>query len=444
MARKLSWPLLFALALLMASASLAQAGYPDGTELRILQWSHFVPQYDEWFDDYAAEWGAANNVRVTVDHVNIVEIHSTMAAELDAGSGHTLIEAATSPAAFLESLHDLRDINREARQRFGEQHDYCHKLSYLPAADRYYGFVSTQIPNAGNYDIALWTEAGYPNGPASWQDLLDGGRAIYEATGVPVGIGLSPEPDSEMAARSVIWSFGGSVQDEAGNVVLNSPETVAAVEFMARLQNEAMTAEVFGWGVPSNNQALIAGEVSFILNPASAYRSLQTVDAGAAAGIGFTPALSGPAAALAGTQALTSVIPKYVEGAELEAAKQFILDHTAIFSQAHYQSQLYNLPCFPDTAPQMAEWLAADPFGSRPANKLSPFSSVGEWSANLGHPGFNNPATAQILAQNILPNMMARAALGELSAADAVAQAHEQIEAIFDAWRERGLIGGDS
>ena len=29
-----------------------------------------------------------------------------------------------------------------------------------------------------------------------------------------------------------MWSFGGSIQDENENVVLNSPETVAAVEYM--------------------------------------------------------------------------------------------------------------------------------------------------------------------------------------------------------------------
>jgi len=27
--------------------------FPDGTELKILQWSHFVPQYDVWFDPFA-------------------------------------------------------------------------------------------------------------------------------------------------------------------------------------------------------------------------------------------------------------------------------------------------------------------------------------------------------------------------------------------------------
>ena len=434
--------LVLAVALLAAGLGEAQAAYPDGTDLRILQWSHFVPAYDPWFDSYAADWGERNNVAVTVSHVNLTEIATILAAELDAGSGHTLIESALSPATFIDSLHDLRDINEAARELLGPQHDFCHKNSYLPALDKYYGFINTQIPNGGIYDIALWTEAGYPAGPSTWGELLEGGRAIFQATGIPVGIGISPEPDSEMAVRSLIWSFGGSVQDEDGNVTLNSPETIAAAEFLAQLQNQAMTQEVFGWGVPSNNQALIAGEVSFILNPASAYRSLQTVDAAAAEGIGFTTALAGPAAALAGTQVLTYVIPDYVQGADLDAAKQFILDHTANFSEAFYNSALYNLPCFPATVPQMEEWLRDDPYGSMPADKLAPFITVGEWSANLGYPGYSNPAIAQIQGENILPNMMARVALGEQTAEEAVAQTHARIESIFAHWRALGMVGG--
>ena len=103
-----------------------------------------------------------------------------------------------------------------------------------------------------------------PAGPSTWDELYAGGVAIFEKYGVPVGIGLSPELDSRMATHAVIWSHGGSVQDEN--------ETVAAVEFYAKLQNDAMTEEVFGWAAPSNNQGLIAGELSYILNSISAYR----------------------------------------------------------------------------------------------------------------------------------------------------------------------------
>ena len=39
--------------------------FPEGTELKILQWSHFVPQYDVWLDPFAEAWGDANGVDVT-------------------------------------------------------------------------------------------------------------------------------------------------------------------------------------------------------------------------------------------------------------------------------------------------------------------------------------------------------------------------------------------
>ena len=38
-------------------------------DLRIIQWSHFVPAYDRWFDNvYVKRWGQANDVEVHVDH----------------------------------------------------------------------------------------------------------------------------------------------------------------------------------------------------------------------------------------------------------------------------------------------------------------------------------------------------------------------------------------
>ncbi len=38
--------------------------FPAGTTLSITQWSHFVPRYDKWFDQYAQKWGEANSVMV--------------------------------------------------------------------------------------------------------------------------------------------------------------------------------------------------------------------------------------------------------------------------------------------------------------------------------------------------------------------------------------------
>ena len=41
--------------------------------LKILQWSHFVPAYDKWFNnEYVKEWGDKNDTEVTVDNINRV------------------------------------------------------------------------------------------------------------------------------------------------------------------------------------------------------------------------------------------------------------------------------------------------------------------------------------------------------------------------------------
>ena len=62
-----------------------------------------------------------------------------------------------------------------------------------------------------------------------------------------MGLGMSQEIDSNMVGHALMWSFGGSVQDANEKVMLNSPETVAAVEFMEKLFDQAMTPEVFSW-----------------------------------------------------------------------------------------------------------------------------------------------------------------------------------------------------
>src|SRR5438552_15131388 len=45
-----------------------------GTTLQILQWSHFIPAYDAWYDKFAKEWGDKNGVKVRVDHIPHLDI----------------------------------------------------------------------------------------------------------------------------------------------------------------------------------------------------------------------------------------------------------------------------------------------------------------------------------------------------------------------------------
>src|SRR5262245_49488544 len=45
--------------------------------LKILQWSHFVPGYDKWFNGtYTKDWGKNNDTEVIVDNINLGLINS--------------------------------------------------------------------------------------------------------------------------------------------------------------------------------------------------------------------------------------------------------------------------------------------------------------------------------------------------------------------------------
>ena len=416
-------------------------------ELKILQWSHFVPRYDTWFDPFAAAWGNEVGVSVTVDHIGLADIASRTAAEIAAGEGHDLIEWLSPPSALEPSVLDLSDVVQEATSSFGDQISLAKRSSYNPSTEKYYGFCHGWVPDPGDYRKSLWEQVGLPDGPSTWDELLQGGADIKDKLGVQMGIGMSNEIDSNMAARALLWSFGASVQDENENVVINSPEAVAAVAYMKNLYEKTMTPEVFSWAAASNNQLLIAGQASYILNSISAYRTAQDVNPDVADDVFFRPALAGPG----GTGLVSEhVIPIYIiptHSKNPDAAKEFILNLLDNYADATHESELYTFPAFLDTVPELLTDggpLDNDPFGSTPVDKLSVLKSAPDWSTVVGHPGPANAAIGEVFGTFVLPNMFAKAARGDASPEQAVADAEKEIKDIFSKWRDQGLVGGGS
>jgi multiple sugar transport system substrate-binding protein len=222
-----------------------------------------------------------------------------------------------------------------------------------------------------------------------------------------------------------------------------------------------MVPEVFAWTAVSNNQALIAGRASYILNSISAYRSAQKQVPEIAKDIYFTPALKGPRGTGYSCEHVIYcyVVPKYSKN--VDSAKKFLLDLVGNYDQAMYASELYNSPAFFDSpipsgdrgypavtgAKKLRDlhnaWFSEDPFAlpGEDKGKLALLKDAEKWSTNLGHPGPANPAEGEVFATFVLPNMMANAARG-LTAETAVEQATLLTKTIFAKWRKKGLIGG--
>ena len=409
--------------------------------LSVLMWSHFVPRHDKWFDKFAADWGKKVGVDVRIDHINTVDVPRRAASEIQAGRGHDLIQHIAPFSQYEPSVLDMTDVVQEANRRWGQQLELCRKSSFNPNTERFYCYCPGWSPDPGNYRKSMWQKVGLPNGPGSWDELLRGASEIKRTTGVPCGLGLSPETDSNMVARALLWSFGASEQDANERVTLNSDEAVAAVDFMTRLWKGAETEEVFSWVPASNNQQMIAGKSSYIVNSISAWRTAAGTNPAIADDIFFVPALRGPRAALAAQHVIQQwIVPKHAGNPD--AAKEFLLHYTANFPSVTYHSELYDLPAWPSLVPQANGWLDKDPYGANPPNKLSLLKTATSWSANIGYPGPSNPAIGEIFSTNVLPTMFGRAARGQVSAKQAVEEAEGQINRIFRNWRNRRLVGG--
>jgi hypothetical protein len=413
---------------------------PLSGALSILMWSHFVPAHDTWFDPWVKDWGSRVGVNVTVDHINYAELPARTQAEIQARRGHDLILHIAPVPQYEPSVLDLTDVVTEASNRHGEQLDLCRRSSYNPTTRTFFAYSPAWVPDPGDYRRSLWAPVGLADGPGTWDDLLRGGAEIKRAQGVQLGVGMSQEIDSNMAGRALLWSFGASIQDVNEQVVINSPQAVEAVDFMARLYREAMTPEVFSWNAASNNQGLAAGQLSYILNSISAWRTSQETDPEVADDIYFTSALRGPADARAASHVMYNwIIPNYA--ANPAAAKEFLLHYTDNLDVVAWNSRLYDFPAYADVVPDLGKWLQNDPFGARPPEKLALLANATDWSTNIGYPGTANTAEGEVFATFVIPNMFARAARGEVTPQQAVADAEAQIRPIFDQWRSRGLIG---
>ncbi len=401
--------------------------------LRILQWSHFVPGYDAWFDGvYTKEWGAKHGTEVIVDHMSTTEINARGAAEAAARKGHDLFLFISPPAAYENQVIDHREIVEEVEKRHGKMIPLAEKSTLNPKTGKYFAFSDSFVPDPGNYRIDLWSQVGYPNGPSTWEDLRVGGRQIREKFGNPVGLGLSQEMDSNMALRGLLWSFGGSVQDADGRPVLQSKETIAALEFLRALYKESMTPEVFTWDPASNNRMMLAGRASFVCNAISVTRTAEKQNPELAKKIGLVPALQGPVRRIAAEHVMNCyVIWKFAEN--IDGAKQFLVDLVDHFVKVFQESEFYNFPCYPSTVPNLDQLLASDP-KSDPPGKYAALSGVLEWATNVGYPGYATAAIDEVFNTFVVPTMFARVAREELTPGAAVEAAQKEVERIFKKW----------
>ena len=113
----------------------------------------------------------------------------------------------------------------------------------------------------------------------TWDGFRDAALAVSDPDNKVWGWGftVNKSGDANGLIEGVIQGFGGSFTDETGlKVIFNSPETVAAVAWLADIYTNPMYKPMLPPGVESwtdtgNNEAYLAGTVALTLNQPSIY-----------------------------------------------------------------------------------------------------------------------------------------------------------------------------
>jgi len=408
--------------------------------LKILQWVHFVPAYDAWFNsERIKDWGEKNDTDVIVDNIHTAGIPSRARAEVSAQRGHDLFLFNWPPPAFEDQVVDMSDVYQECERRVGKPIDLAIKSTYNPKTKKYFAFSPSFTPDPVNWRQDLFSQVGLSKGPTTWDEVRSFGSKIRQQSGTPVGIGLAQEEDTSMALRTIMYSWGAHEQDEAGNPVLNSKQTVDAIKFVKSLFEETMTPDVFTWDTSSNNRWMLAGKCSLAVNAISITREAENKGmTDISRKIQLARALKGPVRAIGLEHVMSCyVVWKFAEN--IAGAKQFLVDYTTDFKPAFLASQFYNFPCFPKTVPDLRQIIAYDD-RAQPADKYKVLEDVLSWATNVGYPGHANAAIDEIFSTWLLNLMFAKAAGGALSPEEALKEADTACKRIFAKWKDRGLI----
>lgn len=115
--------------------------------------------------------------------------------------------------------------------------------------------------------------------PETWDDLIETSLYIMEREEGMKGLAGSWAQYEGLTCNlmEVVWSYGGQVFDEAGNVVYNSPETVEAVKTMTDMINKhnIMPDGIVNFYSGDARAPFFSGKLIFLRDWPSGWRSAQ-------------------------------------------------------------------------------------------------------------------------------------------------------------------------
>jgi len=240
-----------------------------GAKLRLLRWKRFVQSEQEAFMAAIDAFTKATGVPVRVDSEGFEDLRPKAAVAANIGSGPDIIWGIHADAhLYPNAMMDVSDVCTYLGDKYG---------GWYPIAEHYGTrdgkWINVPITISGNflnYRISMVQDAGFETVPDNTDDFMKLMKTLKK-NGTPGGFALgNASGDGNCWTHWLMWSHGGKMVDEDDNVVVNSPETVAALEYAQEL-GETLISGAASWLDGHNNKAFLQGACSLTNNGISIY-----------------------------------------------------------------------------------------------------------------------------------------------------------------------------
>jgi multiple sugar transport system substrate-binding protein len=263
-------------ALLGTDAHAQWNGAPEkDAKLRLLRWKRFVQGDEDAWAANTKKFTEKYGVEVRIDAEGWEDVRPKAAVAANVGSGPDIIIGTFEDAhQYPDKLLDVSDLADYLGKKYG---------GWYPAAEAYgrHGkdaWVAIPMGCAGAclvYRESHIKAAGFDHIPKDHPGFLKLCQGL-KAKGTPPGFALgNATGDANGWTHWLLWSHGGKLVDKQGNVAINSPETIAALEYSKQLY-ETFVPGTLSWLDPNNNKAFLDGQLSLTANGISIYYAAKT------------------------------------------------------------------------------------------------------------------------------------------------------------------------
>ena len=414
-------------ALLPSAAEAADLSYkPEkGARLRVLRWKRFVQGDEELWLANTKKFTAKTGIEVRTDSEGWEDVRPKAAVAANVGSGPDIIVGwFDDPHQYPDKLVDMSELAGYLGKKYGGWYDVCQRFGTRDGK-----WIALPLGIIGNlmvHRISHVKAAGFEEFPKDLPGFLKLCQGLKK-NGTPAGLALGHAVgDGNDWVHWLVWSHGAKLVDAKGNVAINSPETIAALDY-ARQLYETFIPGTLSWLDPHNNKAFIDGQVSLTNNGISIYYAAKTSqdpklkEMAADIGHGAWPiGVSGkPTNFMQVTQAMLFKYSKYPN-----AAKEYLRFMWEMEQMDPWMQASIGYVTGPYRAQEKSPVWTADP-------KHTPFRDVAQGLLDNGYAYKLGAASAAAMADSILIDMVAEAASGQQTSKAAAERAEKRAQRYY-------------